>query len=78
MFLDQIQAVYIHCNEVTYLVIYHGQPQSKALRRSKKTVVDSWCVKDNFLNEYVLITVSEYSFFMCFIELYKFIRKWVL
>lgn len=49
MVLDQIQAVYIHRNEVTY----YGQPQSKALRRSKITVVDSWCVKDNFLNEYV-------------------------
>lgn len=37
MVLDQIQAVYIHRNELTYYV----QPQSKALRRSKKTVVDS-------------------------------------
>lgn len=41
MVLDQIQAVYIHCNEVTYLVTYYDQPQSKAVRRSKKTVVDS-------------------------------------
>lgn len=77
MVLDQTQVVYIHCNEVTYLVTYYGQPQSKALRRSKKTVVDSWCVKDNFLNEYV-DNSFRILFFMCFIELYKFIRKWVL